>query len=266
MSTNSNIIIKTILEMMGDPQQHGGYLLPVGDKNVPVKLSKDGSVSYPEIRLSPFLSNNENYNYRYYEKSLRDRTEYRNGTFQIDIFSKTLVEANNIYEILKERIYEYTHLEVLQFNYNKYFQKIGEYTYKNISYVAGKICKEIYYVKINDIILTRVKSQSELTENTFYPGSDALYIKLNDITEPNLKSIIIGAITQGRLFNNKDSISNRGIITIDIGSTKNLNELENNEVQRVSFDINAFYGKTYVRDKIPTIDKIFSRSEVYGNR
>ena len=84
-------------EILGDHQEEGGYLFPYSQKPIPILLNKDKTTSYPEIRLSPFIQNNDFFTERYSEKTLRDYREWKSGRFQVDIFSPDLAEVNNIY-------------------------------------------------------------------------------------------------------------------------------------------------------------------------
>jgi len=118
-----NQIIKTMCEIIGDHQEEGGYLFPYSEKPIPVLLNKDKTTVYPEIRLSPFIQNSDAFTERYSEKTLRNYREWKAAKFQIDIFSQSLAEVNEIYLELRDRIYDFFNLEVLIHSYNKYFEK-----------------------------------------------------------------------------------------------------------------------------------------------
>ena len=251
-----NTIIKTLFEILGEEQDQGGYILTCNDNlQVPVFLNKDKYTNYPEIRMSPFLSNDDVYVQRFSEKTLRDYEEWRVGKFQIDIYSKSLIEVDNIYQSLKDRIYDFFNVEILEYDYNEYFEKENDY-YKNISYAIGDLFIDIYHINIGDVRLERKLNVNDLTNNSFFVDNQALYIK----TDKDLKDIKISVITQGRLFNNKDSLSNRGIAYYEIGSPRNLSDLESNEVERISFDLTVVFALKRTRDKLPNVDHLSQKN------
>ena len=131
-----NTIIKTMCEVMGDHQEDGGYLFPYNEQYIPVLLNKDETTFYPEIRISPFIQQNDMFTERFSEKTLRDYREWKTAKFQVDIFSQDLAEVNNIYLALRDRIYDFFNLEVLVYSYNKHFQKLNDNLYKNDNYYS----------------------------------------------------------------------------------------------------------------------------------
>ena len=261
-----NQIIKTMCEILGDHQEEGGYLFPYSQKPIPILLNKDKTTSYPEIRLSPFIQNNDLFTERYAEKTLRDYREWKSGKFQIDVFSPDLAEVNNIYLELRDRIYDFFNLEVLVYSYNEYFEKQNDNLYKNISYALdGTLFVDIYHIDIKNHPLRRASSIDDLTDDSFYVDDSALYVKTNR----NLRRIKISVITQGRLFNDKTSPSNRGIAFHEIGDPRNLSELEDNEVERISFDIYILFAAKRTRDKLPDVNKLRVKaksSDFYGRK
>lgn len=260
-----NNLIKTICEVLGDHQDNGGYLFPYSQKDVPILLNKDKTTVYPEIRVSPFIQNNDFFTERYKEKTLRDYREWKEIKFQIDIYSRNLAEVNEIYSELRNRIYDFFNLEILVYSYNKHFVLQDEHIYKNISYAIGDLFIDIYHIEICGVSIKRVLSIDSLENNTFYVDTEALYIKTNK----NLKTIKISVITQGRLFQDKTSPSNRGIAYHEIGDPRNLSELEENEVERISFDIYILYAIKRTRDKLPDVNKLSVKSkssDFYGRK
>lgn len=247
-----NQIIKTMCEIIGDHQDEGGYSFPYSEKPIPILLNKDKTTSYPEIRIAPFIQNNDAFTERYSEKTLRDYREWKSARFQIDIFSQSLAEVNNIYLELRDRIYDFFNLEILVYSYNKYFD-LDNGVYKNVSYALdGELFTEIYHIEVCNKSLLRVNSFDDLVNESFYVDNEALYIK----TSLNIKTIKISVITQGRLFDDKTSPSNRGIAFHQIGDPRNLSELETNDVERISFDINILFAAKRTRDKLPNVDAL----------
>ena len=260
-----NTIIKTMCEILGEHQPTGGYLFPYSQQPIPILLNKDKTTIYPEIRLSPFIQNNDMFTERYSEKTLRDYREWKSGKFQVDIFSQNLAEVNKIYLELRDRIYDFFNLEILVYSYNKYFEKQNDNLYKNISYALdGELFLDIYHIEVCGNSLERVYSLEDLVDESFFVDDEALYVK----TSQRLKTIKISVITQGRLFNDKTSPSNRGIAFHEIGSPRNLSDLESNEVERISFDIYILFAAKRTRDKLPNVDelRIKNKSDFYGRK
>lgn len=248
-----NSIIKTMLEIIGDHQETGGYIFPYSQKDIPILMNKDKTTSYPEIRISPFIQHNDYYTERYAEKTLRDYREWKTGKFQIDIYSQNLAEVNSIYGELRERIYDFFNLEILVYSYNKYFQKQNDNLYKNISYALdGELFIDVYHIEVEGESMRRVNSLDELADDSFYIDSEALYV----LTDKKIKSIRISVLTQGRLFSDHTSPSNRGIAFHEVGDPRNLSELEENEVERISFDIHILFAAKRTRDKLPNVDAL----------
>ena len=75
-------------------------------------------------------------------------------------------------------------------------------------------------------------------------------------TDKNLYDIEIKVLLQGRLFNNGDSYSDRGIHYYEIIDEKNLSALEDNEVERISFDLGILYSHKREREKLPEVNRI----------
>lgn len=241
-----NIIIKTILEILGDKQEEGGYKFD----DIPIFLNKDDTTEYPEIRVSPYIQNNNAFNLEWTNKNLNKYRTHKIGKFQVDIFCKNLAQANTIHNNLETRIYDFMHLETLIYSYNKFFTPINDNCYKNISYGIGDLFKDIHSIKIEDERIKRVLSFDDLIDESFFVNEDALFVKTNK----NLKTIKIKVILQGRLFDNKDSLADRNIIIIEKNESRNLSDLENNEVERVSFDIDVLFVKDVERDGIRPVD------------
>ena len=92
----------------------------------------------------------------------------------------------------------------------------------------------------------------DLTDDSFYVEEEALYVK----TEKCLKTIEINVITQGRLLSNHETLMNRGLIYYDLSEMRNLSELEDNEVERFSFDMEVTYAVRTDRDDIHDVDYV----------
>lgn len=244
----TNKITKSLLEMIGDITP-AGYEL----NDVPVLLNKDETTTYPQIRVTPFIDKFDVDHQRFMEKTLSKYRHYEGGVFQIDIFSRNVIECQNIYDTLVERLYDFFNLETVIYNWTPSFKEIEDDIYKNIDYaLTGELFKDIYSVTICDKKLKRVFCFKDLEMDSWYVDKDALYI----MTKMNLKSIKIKVLLQGRLFQNGDAYSDRGIHYHERDKQKNLSSLENNEVERISFDLFILYSHVREREAIPKIKKI----------
>ena len=247
-----NKTIRTLLEVLGDPQEEGGYKLPLNGEEISVHLNKDHTTHYPEIVLSPFITQKPFVFNRWTDHNFDEYISYRRGICQVDILDKNLATVNKIFQEIKERLCDFFFLEQVIYNYNEYFEEIEPNLYKNISYGLGDLFKDIYYVNLESQPLTRVDDINDLVDNSYYVDTEALYIK----TDKCLKTIEINVITQGRLLSNHDSLMNRGLIYYDLSEIRNLSALEDNEVERCSFDIEVTYAVRTNRDEIHDVDYV----------
>ena len=103
---NTNFITKSILELMGT-HEDGGYNFYIKDKKIPILLGKDKTTVYPEIRVTPFIEKNLLQHQKYIEDTYKEYRDWESGVFQVDIFSKKIVEAHNIYDVLMDRLYDF---------------------------------------------------------------------------------------------------------------------------------------------------------------
>lgn len=244
----SNQTVKSFLEILGDKTEVG-YCF----ENVPIFLNKDKTTQYPEIRVSPFIEKNVIMDQKYIEKSYQAYRHWEGGLFQIDIYTTNIIEGQNIYDKLTQRIYDFFNLETLIYNWTPSFKEIDSYIYKNIDYaVTGDLFKDIYSVKLENQRLKKVWDFNDLKLNTFYADKDALYV----CTKKNLKTLEVKVLLQGRLFENGDAYSDRGIHYYELSNQRNLSALEDNEVERISFDMYILYSHKREREEIPKVDRI----------
>lgn len=243
----TNAITKSLLEILGDTTQTGYEF-----NSVPILLNKDKTTTYPEIRFSPFIEKVSLRDQKYIEKSYQSYRHWEEGISQIDIFATTIIEAQNIYDDLIKRIYDFFNLETLIYNWTPSFKEIDTYVYKNIDYaLTGDLFKDVYSVSLEKEKLKRVFDFEDLELNTFYINKDALYI----CSKKNLKTLELKVLLQGRLFENGDSFSDRGIHYYELSNQRNLSALEDNEVERISFDIYILYSYRREREEIPKVKR-----------
>lgn len=251
----TNKLIHSILELIGDVNIYG-YGLPFHDKEIPVLLNKDITTTYPEIRVSPFVDRYDLDFQRFLEKSYSQYRHYQGGVFQIDIYSKSIIEANNIYDVLDHRIYDYFNLETLIYNWTPDYLEIDDNIYKHeayaVTYEPNRLFKDIYSVFIGDYRFKRVFGYEDLELDSFFVDEDGLYV----CTKKNLKYIQIKVLLQGRFFRGGQSYSDRGLHYYEISDPRNLSALEDNDVERISFDLMVIFSYKREREKLPKVNRI----------
>lgn len=244
----TNQIIQSLLEILGDKTELG-YSFNL----IPIFLNKDKTTQYPEIRISPFIDKFSLTDQKYIEKTYQAYRHWEGGVFQIDIYTRNIIEANNIYDKLIERIYDFFNLETLVYNWNPEFKQIDDFIFKNKAYaLTGDLFKDIYSCVLEGHKLKRVYDYNMLGYDTYYADEDALYI----CSKKNLKSLELKVLLQGRLFENGDSYSDRGIHYYELSDQRNLSALEDNEVERISFDMTIIYSHRREREPLPKVKNI----------
>lgn len=249
----TNKVTKAVFELLGD-KVPGGYQLSVNNENIPLFLNKDKVTQYPQIRVSPFIQKGDT---KYQKYTNHNRESYRHwqyGVFQVDIYSKDLAEAQNIYDEISKRLFDFFNLEVVTFNDNKLFEKIDDNTYRSREYslMDDGLFKDIYGIKIKNTILKRVQFKEDLCMNSFYVSKDFLYIETNQ----DLKYIQIKVLMQGRLFSNGFSFSDNGLHDYYLSKQKNMSSLASNNVERISFDLDILFSNKMNREELPRVRKI----------
>lgn len=243
----TNQVTKSIFEILGDPTDFGYSF-----NYIPILLNKDPTTQYPEIRVSPFVDK-QNVSYqKNIEKTFREYRHWEGGTFQIDIYSKNIIECQKIYDKLIERIYDFFNLETLIYNDNGEFEEISTNVFKNYGYGIGDIFKDIYEIHVEGKKFNRVYLIDDLDFDTYYVDKDALYI----CTKKNLRTFKVKVLLQGRLFNNGDAYSDRGLHYHELSEQRNLSSLEENEVERISFDLYVLYSHKREREPISRVKKV----------
>lgn len=245
----TNRITKSVFEILGD-KTFNGYSF----NHVPIFLNKDETTIYPQIRVHPFIDKFDVMDQKYIEKSWKAYRHWEGGVFQVDIFTRNVIDAQNIYDKLVERIYDFFNLETVIYNWTPNFKEIDNNIYKNIDYaLTGELFKDVYSVVLEKKKLKRVYDYKKIKEiDTYYIDEDALYIH----TKKNLKTLEMKVLLQGRLFENGDSFSDRGIHYYELSNQRNLSALEANEVERVSFDIYILYSHRREREELPKVRSV----------
>lgn len=248
---NTNSILQSLFEIIGD-KVPGGYALPVDGAMIPIHMNKDFKAEYPEIRVAPFTRKKDTLYDKYTEPQYQQYRHWQSGSSQIDIYDRNIISCQKIYDVLLNRIYDFFNLETLIYDYSP-FEFDGElYKSKAYALLDDQFFKDIYGIRIDDIILKRSLTLENIPQNGFYVDDEFLYVK----TDQNIENIKIKVLLQGRLFRNGESVSDRGIHTYSLTKQRNLSHLESNQVERVSFDMNMLYSGERYREKLPNIKEI----------
>lgn len=252
----TNQVTRAVCELLAN-KISGGYSLNVNNQEIPLFINKDRKVQYPEIRLSPFIQKNDTYYQKYIEKKYKAYRHWQYGAFQVDIYSKDLALNQDIYDTITQRLFDFFNLETVIYNWNPFFEQVDDNIYRNKTFALldDNMFKAIYGIKIGKTILNKVNRKEDLIMNSYFSGKDFLYIK----TDKNLKKIEIKVLMQGRLFSNGFSYSDNGIHAYHISKQRNLSSLEDNEVERISFDLEILFSKKINREELPLVNKVALR-------
>ena len=253
---STNYVTRGVCELLAD-KVSGGYSLYVNGEEIPLFLNKDKTTSYPQIRLSPFIEKSDAKYQKYIERKYRAYRHWAYGIFQVDIYSQKLTQAQDIYDVITRRLFDFFNLETVVFNWNNDFEQIDDDTYRNKSFaiMEDDLFKDIYGIKIGETILKRVQIKDDLVMDSFCPRDDYLYLK----TDKDLKKIEIKTLMQGRLFSNGLSYSDMGIHTYNLSKQRNLSALNENEVERISFDLEILFSKKLDREELPVLRRVAFR-------
>lgn len=249
----TNQVTRAVFELLGN-KTATGYSLTVKGDEIPLFLNKDGTTKYPQIRVSPFVEKGDR---KYQHHISEDKRAYRHwqyGIFQVDIYTKNLPQAQNIYDVISKRLHDFFTLETVIFNDNGGFEEVEEHLYRNKAYALldDDMFKDVYGIRIQDTIIKRVRILDALKMNSFYVDDEYLYIK----TDQDLKDIEIKMLLQGRLFSNGFAYSDNGLHSYRISKQRNLSLLEDNEVERISFDLELLFSKKINRERLPEVNQV----------
>lgn len=257
-----NELIYRIRQMLGDEREDGFYA-PVEYNGeiieVPNYLFKDGPAQYPEIRISPFLSDDlKAHPIRVTTNNGQAKREFYEAIFQVDIFATNIVLVNRIADAIWRRIEFFYDIDTMVYGYDKDFKLIDEermiYHHKGYNTNNYKIIN-IYFGNID---LERVYDKKQLARrNTYYLDETGLYIN----TIFNMKMVQIKIVLNGLIFPDGDTANKKGIIKTRIVNRRNLSELEKNNVERVSLELKTFYMLDQVRQTGPKATDIIVDSD-----
>lgn len=251
---NRNELIYYIRQVIGQELLDGFYTI-IKDQGeivkVPNYLFKDNKAEYPEIRISPFIRDEEvAHPIRDRSCNRDDKIKHYRAVFQIDIYATNVVVVDKIYDAISRRVDLFNDYDTILYGYNKSFKEVDDNLYFTNIYTSSNF--NIFRILINNNIISKVSSQDLLENNTYIINEDGLYIQ----TTLPIQDINIFCILNGLTFSDGDIAYDKNIITLKIQNKKMLSELENNRVERISFDLNILYNLTQERDPGPILEDI----------
>ena len=257
-----NELIYRIRQIIGEEEEDGFYTsVKYNDEviKVPNYLFKDGPSEYPEIRISPFLSDTlKAHPIRVTSYGRNIKRKFYDAIFQIDIYATNVVQLNNIYSAVRRRIDYFYDIDTVLYGYDKHFQLLDEE--RNIYYHKGYNTNDFKIISIyfGNIPLLRVYDKDKLkTKNTYYLDETGLYVN----TLFNIKMIKINAIISGLTFPDGQTANSKGIIKTRTMNKRTLSELEENNVERISFELGIFYMMDQERNIGPIATDIIVDSD-----
>lgn len=248
-----NELIYLVRNIIGEDEPTGFYTYVETNNEtikVPNYLFKDAPAEYPEIRISPFISDIEQIRPKRIltcKNFLKIR--YYKATFQIDIYAKTIPMVNYIYEAVFDRLDLFNQHDSIKYGYNKSFQQIDENTYFSPIYNSKSF--NIFRILIDNYIIHRVDNIESLKNNTYLINEDGLQIK----TLLPIQHLKIFHAVNALILNNKSKMLQH-VINLDISNKKMLSELEKNNVERISFDLTILYHMEQKRNIGPWLEDI----------
>lgn len=259
-----NQLIKFVREIIGEEEATGFFTyVDYNHKEIKVPnfLFKDAPAEYPEIRISPFIKDVEETNQRRIVKMNRlGKLRHYTATFQVDIYATNIVMLNNIYDAVYNRIDLFNDYDMVRYGYNASFKKIGKYKYFTSLYNSRNF--NIVRILIDNMIIRQVKDMDSLENNAYIINEDGLYVQ----TTLPIHKIRIYHIINGLRFSNNRIAYDEHIINMKITNKKMLSELEDNNVERITFDLNIFYNMLQERYPGSILDDINVTSDKYGRK
>ena len=253
--SSKNKLIYLVRQIIGQEEASGFYTKVINNNKmykVPNYLFKDAPAEYPEIRISPFISDVSVV--RPQRKQCRHnrltKVRYNEAVFQIDIYATTVPMVNNIYSAVHERIDLFNDYDIIKYGYNKSFKQIDENLYYTNIYNTKNF--NIFRILINNNIIKKVDNRNEMQNNTYMITEDGLYVQ----TTLPIQKIRILNILNGLTFSNNKRAYDERIFELKIQNRKMLSELEKNNVERITFDLSIFYSTYQDRNPGPILEDV----------
>lgn len=246
-----NELIRLVREIIGDEKEDGFYTTVIWNNEtieVPNFLFKDGPAQYPEVRISPFLTNKQaSHSIRIREYDSDRKSKFYNTIFQVDIYATNIVLVNKIFDAIRRRIQLFYDIDILTYGYDTAFKLIDEekniyhsrvYNNKNFNITSVSFCNKL---------IKRVCSKKDLTRHTYFIDDTGLYVR----TDYPIKRIKVRTVLNGLVFPDGQTAHQKGIIKTRIMNEHSLSELENNDIERISFELGIFYRMDSKRNPGP---------------
>ena len=257
-----NELIRLIRCIIGDEKEDGFYTSVTWNNEtiqVPNFLFKDGPAEYPEIRISPFLSDTQaSHSIRVRKYDYDRKTKFYNAIFQVDIYATNVILVNKIFDAVKRRINLFYDIDNVMYGYNKCFKLIDEE--KNIYHCKDYNSKYFQIISVNfgNVSLKKVQNKQQLKhKNTYCVNQRGLYVR----TDFPIKRIKVNTVLNGLVFPDGETAHQKGIIKTKIINPKNLSELEKNNVERISFELGIFYRMDSMRNAGPLATHVMIDSD-----
>lgn len=248
---DKNELIYLIRQIIGDEEEDGFYTSVKWNNEivkVPNYLFKDGTAQYPEIRISPFISDrNASHSIRVRNYNLDAKVKYYRAIFQIDIYATNIVLLNKISSAVKKRIDLFYDIDIVWYGYDKTFKLIDNekniffspiYNIKNFNIIGVYCCNKRFL---------KVDKKDLWYKNSYCIDDSGIYIH----TDLPIKKIRINNILNGLTFPDGETAYRKGIIKTHTQNTRMLSELEKNDVERISFELGIFYKIDSLRNPGP---------------
>lgn len=247
-----NELIRLVRQIIGEEKEDGFYTSVQHNNEiiqVPNYLFKDGTANYPEIRISPFLSDERtSHPIRVRSYDLDAKIKYHRAIFQIDIYATNIVLVNKIYSAVRKRIELFYDIDTVWYGYDKTFNKIDVekntyfspiYNNKHFNIIGVHCCKKKFL---------RIRDKKFLGQkDVYYIDKTGIYIT----TDLPIKMIRINSILNGLVFPDGETEHQKGIIKTHTQNKRMLSMLENNNVERISFELGILYRTESLRNPGP---------------
>lgn len=250
MVKSQNELIYTIRQVIGE-EESDGFFTYIDYNNeiikVPNYLFKDAPSEYPEIRISPFLRDEQtSHPIRIKGYNNHIKRKVFNAKFQIDIYATNIAQANQIYDAISRRIDLFYDIDIVHYGYDKNFIEIGPNLYFNKE-ITSKDFK-FSGIRMGSYILDIAQNEEELKQNnTYLLNEKGLFVH----TPFNIKWIRMGSIINGLLLPDGHTTYSKGIIKMNKSNKIMLSDLQNNDVERISFELDIFYSQDSERNSGP---------------
>lgn len=259
---SKNRLIYLIRSIIGEDEPSGFFTYVKNNGEiikVPNYLFKDAPAEYPEIRISPLRDTEATVPQHIYRCNDFSKLYHYHATFQIDIYATTISMVNNIYDEVYKRIDFFHDFNSVIYGYNKSFKQLEDNFYYSPIYNTQNF--NIFRILIKNNIIHQMNDINKLCDNTYTINEDGLYIR----TTLPIKHIKLYHSINGLQFKNNKVSFDEHIINMNISNVKILSELENNSVERISFDLNILYHMLRKRQFGPILEDVIVSSDRNGS-